>query len=169
LAERLANKHKINYVDGDEALLDQIKPLWEALNRYHLGLSENFKQYYLDMTFQKRKADLLKKVGLGEMHVDIAVSKASGQNVGYCVSTVTLEKMGEIKSIFVDEAFRGMGIGNALMQKALIWIEQNGAVEKIVEVAAGNERAWSFYARYGFLPRKTMLKQIKKPKSPNLP
>jgi ribosomal protein S18 acetylase RimI-like enzyme len=165
----LANKHKISYVEGDEALLDQIKPLWEALNRHHLGLSENFKQYYLDMTFQKRKADFLKKAELGEMHVEIAVEKVSGQNVGYCISSVNNEKIGEIKSIFVAETFRGMGIGDALMQKALIWLEQNGAVEKIVEVAAGNEQTWGFYARYGFLPRKTMLKQLKKPKSPNLP
>ena len=157
----MANKHRINYVEGDEALLDQIKPLWEALNRHHLSLSENFKQYYLDMTFQKRKADLLKKAGLGEMHIEIAVDKVSGQNVGYCVSSTTPEKTGEIKSIFVSETFRGMGIGDALMQKALIWLEQNGAIERIVEVAAGNERAWGFYARYGFLPRKTMLKQVK--------
>jgi ribosomal protein S18 acetylase RimI-like enzyme len=163
----LANKHKIIYIGGDEALLDRIKPLWEALNRYHLGLSQNFKQYYFDMTFQKRKADLLKKAGLGEMHVEIAVDKVSGQNVGYCVSSITLEKIGEIKSIFVSETFRGMGIGDVLMQKVLIWLEQNGAVEKIVEVTAGNERAWVFYARYGFLPRKTMLKQVKKHKSPN--
>ena len=157
----MANEHKINYVEGDEALLDQIKPLWEALNRHHLGLSENFKQYYLDMSFQKRKADLLKKAGLGEMHIEIAVDEVSGQNVGYCVSSITHEKAGEIKSIFVSETFRGMGIGDALMQKALIWLEQNGAVERIVEVAAGNERVWGFYARYGFLPRKTMLKQVK--------
>ena len=159
----MANKRKINYIEGDEALLDKIKSLWEALNRHHLGLSENFKQYYLDMSFQKRKADWLKKAELGEMHVGIAVDKVSGQNVGYCVSSVTLEKTGEIKSIFVAEAFRGRGIGDALMQKALIWLEQNGAVEKIVEVAAGNERVWGFYVRYGFLPRKTMLKLVKSP------
>jgi ribosomal protein S18 acetylase RimI-like enzyme len=84
------------------------------------------------MTFQKRKADLLKKAGLGEMHVEIAVDEVSGQNVGYCISSITPEKTGEIKSIFVVETFRGSRIGDALMQKALIWLEQNGAVEKIV-------------------------------------
>jgi ribosomal protein S18 acetylase RimI-like enzyme len=30
---------------------------------------------------------------------------------------------------------------------------------KILEVAAGNEEAFGFYARYGFLPRKILLKQ----------
>jgi len=158
----LAIKNRIKYIEGDEVLLDQIKPLWEALNGYHLALSQNFKKYYLDMTFQKRKADLLKKAAFGEIRVDIAFDEASGQNVGYCVSGLTHEKTGEIKSIFVSEAFRGIGIGDALMQKALGWLEQKGAADKIVEVAAGNECAWGFYARYGFLPRKTMLKQVKK-------
>jgi hypothetical protein len=37
-------------------------------------------------------------------------------------------------------------------------------VEKVVEVSVGNESAWGFYGRYGFLPRKTLLKQVKKPK-----
>jgi len=161
LVEGLSNNHKIQYVEGDEALLDQIKPLWEALNRHHFGLSENFKQYYVDMTFPKRKAELLKKAALGKMRITLAFDAASGQNVGYCVSSINQEKTGEIKSIFVSEGFRGIGVGDALMQKALCWLEQGGAVEKIVEVAAGNEKAWGFYARYGFLPRKTMLKQVK--------
>ena len=163
----LVNKHEIKYIEGDEALLDQIKPLWEALNRYHLGLSLNFKQFYLDMTFPKRKADLLKKAALGKMRISIAIDQVSGQNVGYCISGINNERMGEIKSIFVSETYRHRGIGEVLMQKALDWLEKQGALEKIVEVTAGNEKAWGFYAHYGFLPRKTMLKQIKKPKTSN--
>ena len=75
--------------------------------------------------------------------------------------------MGEIKSIFVSETYRHRGVGEVLMQKALAWMEKQGALEKVVEVTAGNEAAWGFYAHYGFLPRKTLLKQIKKPKTSN--
>jgi len=164
----LVNKHGIIYIEGDEELLDQIKPLWEALNRHHLDLSMNFKQYYLDMTFPKRKTDLLKKAALGKIRISIAIDVASGQNVGYCISGINNERMGEIKSIFVSEIYRRNGIGGVLMQTALDWLEKQGAIEKIVEVAAGNEKAWGFYAHYGFLPRKTMLKHVKKPKTPNL-
>ena len=163
----MVKKHKIKYIEGDETLLDQIKPLWEALNQYHLALSINFKQYYLDMTFPKRKADLIKKAATGKMRISIAIDEANVQNVGYCISGINNERMGEIKSIFVSEAYRRKGIGDVLMQKALDWLEKQGALEKIVEVAAGNEKAWTFYVRYGFLPRKTMLKQVKKPKTPN--
>jgi diamine N-acetyltransferase len=158
----LVKKQKIKYIFGSEVLLDQIKVLWEALNRYHLGLSTNFKQHYRNMTFEKRKAGLLKKADAGKMRVDLAFDEKSGRNVGYCVSSVSLENIGEIESIFVDTAYRGIGIGNRLMKKMLYWMEQEEVVEKIVEVAVGNEQAWGFYARYGFLPRKTVLKQVKR-------
>ncbi|MGE5533321.1 MAG: hypothetical protein ACM3UN_03110, partial [Bacillota bacterium] len=107
----LPNENKINYVEGDEALLDQIKPLWEELNRHLLGLSENFKPYYLDMTFQKRKADLLQKAALGKMRINIAFGVVSGKNSGYYISGINNERIGEIKSIFVSEVYRSIGIG----------------------------------------------------------
>lgn len=164
MVEHLPNKPKLKYVEGNESLLNQIRPLWEALNQHHLALSKDFKQYYLDMTFPKRKADLLKKAALGKMHVCIATVESSGQAIGYCVSGINQERTGDIKSIFVLGDFRGLGIGDELMHNALKWLNENGAVERIVEVASGNEQAWRFYERYGFLPRKTMLKQVKKPK-----
>jgi ribosomal protein S18 acetylase RimI-like enzyme len=54
-----------------------------------------------------------------------------------------------------------LGIGDSLMKKALSWMDQKGAMAKIVEVGTGNEQAFNFYARYGFLPRKTVLKQVR--------
>ena len=69
--------------------------------------------------------------------------------------------IGEVESIFVGANYRGSGIGDSLMKKALCWMDQEGAVAKIVEVASGNEEAFCFYAKYGFLPRKTVLKQMK--------
>jgi ribosomal protein S18 acetylase RimI-like enzyme len=152
---------RVKFIHGDEALLDQIRVLWEALNSHHLGLSTNFKQHYLDMTFERRKGDLLKKAATGKMRVDLAVDEAAGQNVGYCVSSLNQEMIGEVESIFVGANYRGSGIGDSLMKKALCWMDQEGAVAKIVEVASGNEEAFCFYAKYGFLPRKTVLKQMK--------
>ena len=45
------------------------------------------------------------------------------------------------------------------MKKALAWMDEKGAVKKVVAVAAGNEQAFNFYERYGFVPRKTVLEQ----------
>jgi diamine N-acetyltransferase len=150
----------VSFVFGDESLLDRVKPLWEELNRHHLKLSPNFKQYYQAMTFEKRKIDLLKKAACGEIRVDLAVDSASKVVVGYCVTSLNLEKTGEIESIFVYEAYRGLGIGGTFMKNALQWLYEKGAAAKIVEVGAGNEQAFGFYEKYSFFPRKTMLKQV---------
>ena len=158
----MQNKPKIEYVCGNEALLDTIKLLWLSLNQDHHDLSPYFKQDYVEINFEKRKASLLKKAVYGELRVDIAVDVKTGQNVAYCVSSIDEEKTGEIESIFVASNYRGWGIGDSLMRTVLTWMDEKGTVAKIVEVAAGNEKAFSFYNRYGFFTRKTVLKQIMK-------
>ena len=150
---------KIKYTHGDQSLLDTVKPLWLELNIYHCSRSEHFKSSYRAMTFEKRKADLLKKAVGGEMRVDLAVDEATGKGAGYVVSSVSAEKVGEIESVYVNDAYRRMGVGDRLMRSALAWMDQKGAVEKLVEVSVGNEVAWGFYGRFGFKPRKTVLKQ----------
>ena len=95
------------------------------------------------------------------MRVDMAVDEATGKRVGYIVSTVSCENVGEIQSVYVDTAYRRMGIGGALMRKALSWMEEKTVSEKVVEVSVGNETAWGFYGQFGFKPRLTLLKQVK--------
>jgi hypothetical protein len=114
------NKQKVKYIYGDQALLDQIKVLWEALNEHHRQRSPNFKEHYCEMTFEKRKVDLLKKAADGKMRVDVAVDEATGQSVGYCVSSLNSEKTGEIESIFVNAAYRETGIGGSLIKKGAV-------------------------------------------------
>ena len=97
------------------------------------------------------------------MRVKIAVDEATGKCVGYIVSTVNTEHVGELQSVYVEADYRRTGVGGTLMQKALAWMDQQGAVEKAVEVSYGNECAWDFFGRFGFMRRLTLLKQVKKP------
>jgi diamine N-acetyltransferase len=154
---------EIRYVHGDDRMLNEVRGMWEALNLYHCERSAHFKEHYLGMTFQKRKYQLKKKTVGGVMCVDIAVDESTGHSVGYIVSSVNSEKSGEIESVYVEESYRHMGIGSELMKTALAWMDENNAVTKQVEVSVGNDAAWAFYGRFGFLPRKTLLKQVKKP------
>jgi len=164
-SEDMQNKPKIEYVCGNEALLDSIKLLWQSLKKHHLDLSPCFKQDYVEMNFEKRKAFFIEKAKNAELRVDIAVDVRSGQNVGYCVSSIDKEKTGEIESLFVASNYRGFGIGDSLMRRVLTWMDKKATGAKIVEVAAGNEKAISFYNRYGFFTRRTVLKQIIKCKN----
>jgi ribosomal protein S18 acetylase RimI-like enzyme len=155
-----ANLPKIRLIQGDESRLDDVRQLWQRLNQHHMERSPCFKGYYEAMTFVKRKAMFQQKAARGEMLVEVAVDSETGERVGYCISSLDQERTGEVESIYVLEAYRGRGIGDALMRSALEWMQQKGAAKKTVIVAAGNEQAFGFYERYGFHIRKTMMEQV---------
>jgi ribosomal protein S18 acetylase RimI-like enzyme len=152
---------KIKYIVSDQVILDQIKTLWEELNRLMGERSLHFKEHFAAMTWSKRRSDLLKKAAGGQMRIDIALNAETNVAVGYLVSTVNSEKLGTVESIFISEKYRGLGIGESLMKKALTWMDENGAIEKVLEATVGNEQVYGFYGRFGFLPRQTLLKQVK--------
>jgi diamine N-acetyltransferase len=152
----------IRYIHGDQTNLDQIKPLWEGLNRCMGERSTYFKRHFETRTWEIRRVELLKNAASGLMRVELAVDEETAKAVGYLVSSVNSEKLGTVESIFVSEGYRGLGVGESLMKNALAWMDQNGIVEKIVEVTVGNEQVYGFYERFGFLPRQTLLKQLKK-------
>jgi ribosomal protein S18 acetylase RimI-like enzyme len=146
------------YISGNVSLIDKIKPLWEELNQQHLSLSPYFKDYYLTLTFQDRKKAILQRSLGGDVRVDLALD-SSGKLIGYCVTSIDNLATGEIDSIFVNPQYRKQGIGRALMEKALEWLNSKGVKKKIVSVAVGNEQVYRFYSRFGFLPRRTLLEQ----------
>lgn len=162
MAKKAARTITIKYVHGNQNMLDEIRALWEALNRCMYERSTYFKQHFAGMNFQKRKAELLEKATCGLLRVDLAVDEATGKTIGYLVSSLDSNKTGTVESIFINEEYRGIGIGDSLMRKVLAWMDQNGAETKVLEVTVGNEQAYGFYGRYGFLPRQTLLKQVTK-------
>lgn len=149
----------IRYIQGAEDLLDSIQPLWEELNNHHKERSPHFRYEYEVFTFKTRKGILLEKARRGSMSIHVAEDENRRLPVAYCIATLSESWQGEIESIFVHENYRGLGVGDYLMQMALGWLEQSGAKVKTVHVAAGNEQAFTFYTRYGFFPRQTVLKQ----------
>jgi len=147
----------IHYICGGVELLDTIEFLWQQLNRHHGKISPHFSGEFCANNFAGRKARLLAKYAEGHLRVDLALKHS--RTVGYLVSGVTADGIGEIESIFVTVECRGQALGDELMQRALQWLDQQQAHTKLVAVAVGNERSYSFYARFGFYPRLVILKQ----------
>ncbi len=152
-------QNAIRYICSNEDLLDIIEPLWRELNEHHNNLSLHFKHEYDAINYEVRKGLLQEKAREGFLRIELVENVDDKEPVGYCVSSVDKRGQGEIDSIFVKSAYRGMGIGGCLMEKALGWMDELETKVKTVHVAAGNEAAFGFYARYGFLPRQTILKQ----------
>ncbi|WP_050741597.1 GNAT family N-acetyltransferase [Acetobacterium bakii] len=140
--------------------MDDIQVLWEALNQHHRDAAVNFKAHYEKNTFEMRKKNLLQKAKNGQMRIEIAVDQETAQNVGYRISRVGFSGDAEMESLYVQDDYRGLGLGEKLLSNAIAWMDEMGAHTKTVSVAVGNEKAFSFYERFGFYPRKTLLEQI---------
>ncbi|MCZ3365907.1 MULTISPECIES: GNAT family N-acetyltransferase [Methanobacterium] len=152
----------ISYVELEKDSINLIKPLWERLRDHHRELSPYFPERYVEFTFQERKEDLLKKSENGILRIDTAYNETSKQFIGYCISSISDEKIGEVDSIYLDDKYRSSGIGDTLMKRSLNWMNQNGVETKRIMVAAGNENTLAFYSRYNFFPKHIILEQSNK-------
>lgn len=61
-------------------------------------------------------------------------------------------RMTELDTIFVDEKYRGSGVGKALVANFVSWSRQQGVQKIYVEASAPNENAINFYKSLGFEP-----------------
>jgi ribosomal protein S18 acetylase RimI-like enzyme len=150
---------RIEYHTRDVRDIELIRPLWLKLNEHHHTMAGMFRSHYEQMTFDDRKKYFEHIAGKGSLQLDLAWDPEAGRFVGYCVSSLSEDKNGEIESIFLEEAYRGHDIGSALMVRALAWMDECGAMRKRVSVGDRNEGAWKFYEKFGFYPRMTVLEQ----------
>jgi ribosomal protein S18 acetylase RimI-like enzyme len=68
--------------------------------------------------------------------------------------------LGAIQNVGVLPAYRGMGVGSALLLQALRGFQRMGLRRAILEVTAENERAIQLYWRLGFRRTKTIYKAV---------
>lgn len=151
----------IEYRSTDVTEVDLIRPLWEQLNDHHRANARAFRDLYSEWTFDDRKKYFTQVAAAGLLRIDLAVDTASGRYIGYCISSLSPEKKGEIESIFVEDRYRKQGSGNALLERALSWLDANGSVRNRASIADGNEEVFSFYRNLGFHPRMTVFEQKK--------
>ena len=149
----------VEYRPTDLREIDLIRPLWEKLNAHHRNNARAFRDLYRTWTFEDRKAYFEKVAGAGDLRLDLAVDPASGQCLGYCVSSFSQDGTGEIESVFVEEPYRSQGIGTNLITRALAWLDLHHPERVRVSVADGNEEAFPFYRKFGFYPRLTVLER----------
>jgi len=151
----------IEYHITDIHRIELIRTLWIQLNEHHRSHAGAFQDHYRQWTFDDRREYFLKIAAAGSLRSDLARDPRSGRYIGYCVTSFSKDREGEIESVFVEEAYRSQGVGATLVGKALAWLTENGAIRNRVSVADGNEEAFPFYRKFGFFPRMTVLEQKK--------
>lgn len=124
-----------------------LKELWEALNRHHESCSVSFKDRYRSFTFDERWRSLV-----DNDRISIFVAEEDSEVFGYCIATAKASR-GEIDSLYVKERARGKGTGTALVERAFMRLKEWGCLDIRVIIADGNNEAFPFYKRLGFAER----------------
>jgi len=145
--------------------IDVIRPLWEQLNQHHAALSSPFAADIASRAFETRALELQAKAISGKLRIEIAHTAPGTPPVAYCITSLSAERAGEIDSLFVNPDRRRNGIASTLMQRALEWLRDSGAVSQRVTVLHANDEALAFYRRFGFHVRNIELEQL--PSNPN--
>jgi len=131
----------ISYQRLDLFELFKIKPLWEELNNIHLIDSIYFKEHYSQFSFEKRSASW---TNLSEENILLLVAKTNNKIIAYCVSTIESNQKGEIDSLFVNDEFRGKGVGKTLVEKSMKWLQSKQCKPIRLAVSYGHEEVLVF-------------------------
>jgi GNAT superfamily N-acetyltransferase len=81
--------------------------------------------------------------------------------VGQTRGTISGLSFGYVYDVFVEEEFRGKGVGKLLLEKAEDYCRKKGHSRIALSVSATNNSAMKLYSRIGYKPeRLTMAKEI---------
>ncbi len=147
------------FISGSIELIDLVQPLWEKLNKYHEINSDYFYDKFRKLKFEVRKDKFIKDNDL-EVKIDLIKDTEKGFYIGYCISTINKDLIGEIDSLFVEKEYRKHGLGDKLMNRTIEWLNSKKVKTKIIGVAEGNDNVLEFYKRYGFYKKMVILEQI---------
>ena len=147
----------IEYVEGSFELLEHVKPLWQELNRHHKANAKFFADRFDNITFEKRHE---KFASSNNIMIELVKDTSSNTYIGYCISTITEDLIGEVDSLYLKNEYRKFGIGDVLMTRTLNWLNDHEVKSKTIGVAEGNEIVLDFYKRYNFFPKRIILEEI---------
>lgn len=151
------NTAQIVYEEGAVELMDKLENLWNAQCDFHEEKSIHFSEKFRNLTFDYRKEAM--KSDDNKVQIVVARDFQSDTFIGYVISTIDKEQVGELFSLYVDPSYRGLKIGDQLMDYGISWMESKGVKKIQLGVAVGNESVMKFYNRFDFYPYVVMMER----------
>ena len=148
--------------------LDLVEPLWVALHQHHRTVTPAGMLVADDaVSWQRRRALYREWLAAGDALILLA--QCEGAAVGYAVAHLqdgpddtfaVGERYAELYSLSVAPAARGAGVGTRLLDDLDRRLADDGILDLVVAVMAGNRDALRFYERRGLVPAETHLWRI---------
>lgn len=136
--------------------LDAVVRLWSALATHHASLDPHFR---LRPGAGAELRELLRAQLRDPDALALLAVDAGGAGVGLLLARVelappVLEEAGraEITDLWLEPAWRGRGLGRALADAALAWIDARGVHRTEVRAAHRNDAGRAFWRALGFAP-----------------
>ena len=150
---------RYSFIQAPADHLDLIRPLWDKLNRYHYDLADSFSQRFRYVDWEQCKQEMINESRV--IAVDYVLDRQGNNIIGFCISRVYQKdpSTGEVDSLYVEEDHRQAGIGKELLERAIRWLDQQGAKKKRVLVVAGNEPLIDYYKQFEFYPLHIVLQR----------
>jgi diamine N-acetyltransferase len=152
---------EIEYIYGGMELFSDTVPLRLKLLEHHSQMSQHFASYYSPARIDGTKQFLTECNARGSLHIGLARHIPTARDVGFCISTVSADNVGEIFAIWVEDDFKNMGLGAALSETALAWLRSMKPKHLEIHILFENAKVRSFYERLGFFPQTILLREVK--------
>jgi ribosomal protein S18 acetylase RimI-like enzyme len=149
---------------GGAGDVDRLEPLWVSVHHQHRQAMPELAPYVTDATTWRERralyADLFERFDPVLLLATVA-DRLVGYGLGYAMPATgtwladtwdTGELIGEIESLSVLPDFRGRGLGSRLLTELGERLREQGAVDLILGVLAGNVDAVRLYRRLGYRP-----------------
>jgi len=131
-----------------------IGKMWEKLVTYHRRIDDDMPQATANGP-ELYARSLMNR--LEDSHTRVLVAEVDGRVVGYVLGVVVdlvpemfeHEAGGFLADIYVEDAYRGRGIGRALVENLAAWFRTHGVNHFEWHVAASNVEALGFWRALG--------------------
>lgn len=143
---KLQEQSNLEYIEGKEELVPYLEKLWQIWDQEKLSYGQNAVD---TESFQSM-------FNANQDDYRIFICKQNGNLVGGCCVMIFgknnnyKEKYGYIWLIMVDKKYRGMGVGQQLLNMSKEWLFQNDVKQISLDVRTWNKKAQAFYKKNGF-------------------
>ena len=140
-----------------------IKSLFFKLHLYNASLDPRFA---LAEDWERHLTARIERALDGRDHLAL-LARAEGQPAGFLLAAVHLDaplwryrEWAEVEALYVERPWRGTGLADELLGRALKWATDLGMPAVQLYVTASNTRAMSFYERQGFRSAQMVMRTL---------
>ena len=153
--------NSFKFREGSSELLPCCRDLWDLFIQDQIQNAGEMSDGVSAYLQSQRDGGLVAKTDEGKLHIQLVYASDRDKPIGFCITSLSNDGIGEVEALYILDEYQGNNLGTTLLQRSLKWMEARNTLEQQLMVAAGNERVFSFYQKFGFYPGYTTLFRVR--------